>query len=87
MASALERIEDLSQDAAVRAGGDAVSDAAGNDLAAFVRRSTLDAYAAADRIAELARSRDGEAGYAAAGLAERLRLIARLLKGGYSSRV
>jgi uncharacterized protein (DUF1501 family) len=87
VASALERIEDFTLDAAVRRGRDAIADTPGDDLAAFVRRSTLDAYAGADRIGELARGRDGDARYPASGLAGRLRLIARLLKGGYAARV
>ena len=84
LASSLERIEDLTLDAAgrrpdVSSGGD--------DLAAFVRRSTLDAYASSDRLAELAKDRSSSARYPGTGLADRLKLVARLIKGGYDSRV
>ena len=56
-ASSLERIDDLTLDPAL-APARAVGRAGGDDLAAFVRRSTLDAYASADRLAELARDDD-----------------------------
>jgi uncharacterized protein (DUF1501 family) len=59
----------------------------GNDLAAFVRRSTLDAYATSERMAEVLRAKDAGARYPATGLAGRLRVIARLLKGGVGTRV
>jgi uncharacterized protein (DUF1501 family) len=59
----------------------------GTDLAAFVRRSTLDAYATSERMAEVLRVKDTGASYPATGLAERLRVIARLIKGGVGTRV
>jgi uncharacterized protein (DUF1501 family) len=59
----------------------------GRDLAAFVRRSTLEAYASSDRMREVLRTRDGSARYPATGLAGQLRLIARLLKGGVGTRI
>jgi uncharacterized protein (DUF1501 family) len=59
----------------------------GEDLAAFVRRSTLDAYATSERMAEVLRAKDAGARYPATGLAERLRVIARLIKGGVGTRV
>ena len=46
----------------------------------------LDAYTAADRIKQLSSHRD-DARYPESGLASRLRLIARLLKGGQGARV
>ncbi len=52
--------------------GDGDDPGNGDDLAAFVRRSTLDAYATADRIAALARGRGDDARYPATGLGERL---------------
>jgi uncharacterized protein (DUF1501 family) len=58
----------------------------GDDLAAFVRRSTLDAYATSERMAQVLRVKDG-ARYPATALAGRLRVIARLLKGGVGTRV
>jgi uncharacterized protein (DUF1501 family) len=59
----------------------------GSDLAAFVRRSTLDAYATSERMAEVLRAKDAGASYPATGLAERLRVIARMIKGGVGTRV
>jgi uncharacterized protein (DUF1501 family) len=57
------------------------------DLRAFVRQSMLDGYAAADRLGELARARDTAASYPASGLAGALRLVARLIKAGFGTRV
>jgi uncharacterized protein (DUF1501 family) len=82
-ASSLERIEDLTLDSA-EARLNLSPD--GDDLAAFVRRSTLDAYASSDRLAELAKDQSSSARYPATGLANRLKLVARLIKGGYDSR-
>jgi uncharacterized protein (DUF1501 family) len=54
-------------------------------LLAFVRRQAVDAHAAADKLAKLAGG-DG-AKYPQTGLAERLRLVARLLKADLGARV
>jgi uncharacterized protein (DUF1501 family) len=59
----------------------------GDDLGAFVRRSMLDGYAAADRLGELARNKDTGATYPASGLSGALRLVARLIKSGFGTRV
>jgi uncharacterized protein (DUF1501 family) len=59
----------------------------GKDLASFVRRSTLDAYATSERMAQVLRAEDKGASYPATGLAGRLRVIARLLKGGGGTRI
>jgi uncharacterized protein (DUF1501 family) len=59
----------------------------GGDLSAFVRRSTLDAYATSERMAAVLRAEDRGASYPATGLAGRLRVIARLIKGGGGTRV
>ncbi len=61
--------------------------AGGDDLAAFVRRSTLDAYATSERMAEVLRAKDRGVSYPATTLAGRLRVIARLIKGGGGTRV
>jgi uncharacterized protein (DUF1501 family) len=58
-----------------------------NDLHAFVRRSMLDAYATADRLKEAATVRGDAAPYPESELAQRLRLVARLLKAGFATRV
>jgi uncharacterized protein (DUF1501 family) len=59
----------------------------GSDLAAFVRRSTLDAYATSERMAQVLRAKDKGANYPETGLAGRLRVIARMIKGGGGTRV
>jgi uncharacterized protein (DUF1501 family) len=58
----------------------------GDDVADFIRRSTLDAYSTADRLSELA-GRDAGGGYPATGLARKLELVARLLNAGFETRV
>ncbi len=84
--AALSRLEDLaiSADTAVVRPATATDT---DDLAAFVRRTTLDAYAAAERVQEVARTGGDGSAYPATALAERLRLIARLLKAGFGTRV
>jgi uncharacterized protein (DUF1501 family) len=59
----------------------------GSDVRAFVRRSMLDAYAMADRLKEAARVQDTGAAYPGSGLSNQLRLVARLLKAGFRTRV
>ena len=86
-ASAMTRPEDSVLMPGVDAKSAVTSPGAGQDLAAFVRRSTLDAYATSERMAEVVRARDAGARYPATALAERLRVIARLLKGGMGTRV
>jgi uncharacterized protein (DUF1501 family) len=58
-----------------------------DDLAAFVQRSALDAYATADRVAEAAGAKDDGARYPATELAGQLRVMARLIKTGFATRV
>jgi uncharacterized protein (DUF1501 family) len=84
LASSLERIDDLTLAPALARPEISID---GDDLAAFVRRSTLDAYASSDRLAELAKDQSSTARYPGTGLANRLRLVARLIKGGYAARV
>jgi uncharacterized protein (DUF1501 family) len=85
-ATAIKGPEDLTLDP--RAPGHAAAGgAAAGDLAAFVRRSTLDAYATADRMARFAQGQAAEAPYPPSALAGRLRTIARLMKGGHPARV
>jgi uncharacterized protein (DUF1501 family) len=57
------------------------------DLAAFVRRNTLDAYASSERVVGLLGGPDGTARYPATALAGHLRTVARLIKGGIGTRV
>jgi hypothetical protein len=47
----------------------------------------LDAYATADRLREAGRVKPGGASYPGTALADRLRLIARLLQAGFGTRV
>jgi uncharacterized protein (DUF1501 family) len=86
IASAIERPEDFSLAAGADPRKALVKEAPADDLAAFVQRSMLDAYATADRMAEVAGDKE-DARYPQSGLASRLRLIARLLKAGLDTRV
>jgi uncharacterized protein (DUF1501 family) len=99
-ASALDRIEDLIlPDGSARSlletplsASPPPPPAPGDDLAAYVRRSVLDAYSAADRVAELTRSRAGAGAgagttYPETALAARLRNVAQLLKADLGARV
>ena len=58
-----------------------------DDLLAFVRRSAVDGYATADRMAEVVRVADGRGRYPASELGRHLGLMARLIKGGIGTRV
>jgi uncharacterized protein (DUF1501 family) len=85
VAVALSRVEEvlLADPASAR---QAVGPQAGDDLLAFVRRQAVDAQAAADKLARLAGGEDGGR-YPATGLAERLKLVARLMKSDLGARV
>jgi uncharacterized protein (DUF1501 family) len=87
VASAITRPEDSVLALKGGVGSTTMEAQRGDDLAAFVRRSTLDAYATSERMAEVLRAEDKGASYPATGLAGRLRIIARLLKGGGGTRV
>ena len=84
--SALERTEEFTLDAGADPRRAIGKDEPADDLAAFVRRSTLDAYATADRLTRVSKAAEGGA-YPGTGLGERLRLVARLLKVGLGTRV
>jgi uncharacterized protein (DUF1501 family) len=88
VASAITRLEDsvLSLPGGARP-GTPTEGAGREDLAAFVRRSTLDAYATSERMAEILRAKDQDASYPASELAGQLRIVARLIKGGSGTRV
>ncbi|HEV3256663.1 MAG TPA: DUF1501 domain-containing protein [Gemmataceae bacterium] len=87
VASAMTRPEDSVLTLKANARSAVAGAVHGRDLAAFVQRSTLDAYATSERMAEVLRGKDGGARYPATALAERLRTVARLLKGGVGTRV
>jgi uncharacterized protein (DUF1501 family) len=85
VATALDRLDDLALSRrAVKA---PVGSLDKDDVAAFIRRTTLDAYAADDRLHEIVRAGDKGVRYPESELAERLRLIARLVKSGFGARV
>jgi uncharacterized protein (DUF1501 family) len=86
IATAFARIEDLALDAGSDPRTALRKMQPGDDTAAFVQRSMLDAYTSADRMQQLSACKD-DARYPQSGLAARLQLIARLLKGGLDVRV
>jgi uncharacterized protein (DUF1501 family) len=86
-ASTLERIDDLLPDPEIEPARALTSVEPGDGLLAFVRRGMLDAYTSADRLAEAARITDAGARYPATALGQRLRLVARLLKGGFAAKI
>ena len=86
--ASLERIEDFTLDTAIPSGTPLKGGPEAQDnLAAFVRRSALDAYATADRMAELKHAHHSGVAYPNTALAEKLSLVAQLLKGGVAARV
>lgn len=58
-----------------------------DDALAYIRRSTLDGYATAERVAAAVQVKEGAAAYPATQLAGQLRLVARLLKADLGTRV
>jgi uncharacterized protein (DUF1501 family) len=84
-AVALRRAEELllAEPAAAK---QAIGPETKDDLLAFVRRQAVDAQSAAGKLAKLSRA-DGGARYPGTGLAERLKLVARLMKSELGSRV
>ncbi len=86
-ASTLSRLEEFHLNGDAAAVRTMASAAPADDLTGFVHRSFLDAYTTCDRLAEVARVQDGGASYPSSGLANRLQLIARLLKTGFAARV
>ncbi|HEV8058230.1 MAG TPA: DUF1501 domain-containing protein [Gemmataceae bacterium] len=57
------------------------------DLAAFVERSMLDAYATADRLADLGNVAISTDRYPDSGLGQHLQTVARLIKAGFGTRI
>ena len=87
VSAALDRLDDYAlsdKDAEAKSIGSAT---AGDDLGQFLRRSLLDAYTTADRLAAVAGASDGHASYPEYELARRLGLTARLIKAGLGTRV
>jgi uncharacterized protein (DUF1501 family) len=85
VAASLARPDDFVLPAGMRPKGAAAAPAQG--LAAFVQRSALDAYATADRMTEVGRREDSGSRYPATDLASQLRLMARLIKANFGTRV
>ncbi|MDY3561889.1 DUF1501 domain-containing protein [Gemmata sp. JC673] len=84
-AVAFKRLEEvlLADPGAAKAGA---GQTGGNDLFEFVRRQSVEAHGAAEKLASLAGSRGG-ATYPQTELAERLKLVAQLLKADIGARV
>jgi uncharacterized protein (DUF1501 family) len=84
-AVAFKRIEEvlLSDPMATKASTGAES---ADDLLAFVRRQAVDAHSAADKLAKLSGDKTGPS-YPQTELAERLKIVARLLKADIGARV
>src|SRR5262249_48299577 len=87
ISSALLRLDDLVLSTDVDPRRAVAVPGPGDDVRAFVRRSLLDAHTAPDRLGELARAADAGAVYPASSLGGALRLVARLIKGGFATRV
>ena len=87
MSATLAHLEDLVLGGDLDPRRTIVSPPASSDVKAFVHRTMLDAYATADRLKEAARLQDSGSPYPATGLSERLRLVARLIKAGFGTRV
>ncbi len=87
VASGLTRPEDFVLAPEAKPGRAGLGAEPKDDLLAFVRRSALDGYATAERMADVVRAADGSARYPATDLGQQLRLVARLIKGGVGTRV
>jgi uncharacterized protein (DUF1501 family) len=87
VAVSLTRLEDLALPPGMPLRRAAAAPAPAQDLAAFVQRSALDAYATADRMAEAAGAREDGGRYPATELGGQLRLVARLIRAGFATRV
>lgn len=85
--STFDSLDDLLTNRKLRAGG-RTTDHGASDLANYMRQTTLDAYATAEMLAELARrDRSSSSAYRDSKLASHLRLIAQLLKADLGTRV
>jgi uncharacterized protein (DUF1501 family) len=87
VASAMARPEDFALDALAADRALAEGGAAADDLAAFLRRQALDAYATADRMGKVLAGSEAGVGYPATALAGQLRTVARLIKANAGTRI
>jgi uncharacterized protein (DUF1501 family) len=85
--ASLERLDDLALKGGPGARGVIGEAPEGDDVGAFVRRTALDAYTAANSVAEMIRAGGREDGESGTHLRGRLSLIARLIKSGARARV
>ncbi len=83
--ASVDRLEDFLLPTAIDPQPAAAASTPTNDLSAFVRRSLLDAYTTADRLAELTRNRKSDE--PEEGLIGHLMTIARLIKSGARARI
>ena len=87
VSAALARLDDYAVSVKEAETKPAGSSTATDDLGQFLRRSLLDAYTTADRLAALAGGRGDHASYPEYELARRLGLTAQLIKAGLGTRV
>jgi len=87
VSAALDRLDDYALSDKEAGAKPIGSSTAGDDLGQFLRRSLLDAYTTADRLAAVAGAKGGHASYPESDLARRLGLMARLIKAGLGTRV
>lgn len=87
ISSTLARPDDFALEESVKGAPGKPARDSGDDLAAFVRRSTLDAYTTADRMADVLKRRNEEKAYPTTGLGESLKLSAQMIKAGLGTRV
>jgi uncharacterized protein (DUF1501 family) len=87
VSAALDRLDDYALADQEQVAHWRARDEADDDLGAFLRRSLLDAHAAADRLDAVARHGDAGASYPDCELARRMHLTASLVKAGLGTRV
>lgn len=85
--TAIDRLEEFQLSREASAARSLRQAAGASDLAAFIHRSALDAYATADRLQGAAAGPESSVTYPQTRLAEQLHLIGRLIKAGFSARV
>lgn len=87
----LDRMTDLQRNSPLANSSAIVKDStanAGDDLTAFVQRTTLDAYATSDRLAEVvAKADNSSTGYPGSALGRRLKMISQLIKAGFGTSI
>jgi uncharacterized protein (DUF1501 family) len=85
VATSIDRLQDFMLPASIDREPIAVASSPENDLSDFVRRSLLEAYTTADRVAEMMRGRKSDE--PEDGLIGHLMTVARLIKGGARARI